>query len=280
VELRDRVAIVTGASSGIGYATARALAARGAIVVGVARREDRLRALAAECHTDSPESGFIAGDLGDRETAERVVRETEERHGHVDILMNNAAIPKHKLIYEISADEAEDTLRINFMSALWTTFAAIPGMLARESGMIVNVSSFATKVVPMHEALYAASKCALDGLSRGLSNDLRGSGIHVCLVHPGPIDTEIWGKLEQEGAYDGKLYPAELAADEILAAMTKRRREVVVPRWSPQLIAARVTQAIAPAIVRSSVARMDPVPEEALARAKRNARARKPMGEL
>jgi short-subunit dehydrogenase len=280
VELRDRVAVVTGASSGIGYATARALASRGAIVVGVARREERLRELAEACQRDTPQSGYIAGDLGLRETAERVVRETEERHGRVDILINNAGIPKHKLIYRVSVEEGEETLRVNFLSALWTSFAAIPGMLARESGVIVNVSSFASKVVPMHETLYAASKCALNGFTRGLSNDLRGSGIHVCLVHPGPIDTEIWGKLEQSGAYDGKLYSADRAAREILTAISKRRHEVVVPRFSPQLIAARMTQTIAPAVVRASVARMDPVPAKALARARQRAREGKPMGKL
>src|SRR5690606_7261929 len=113
-------------------------------------------------------------------------------------------------------------------------FAAIPYMLARDGGTIVNVSSFAAKVAPPREALYAASKAALNAFSEGLWSDLAGSGIHVALVNPGPIDTEIWEKEDEPPAYDGKKHPPEIVADAIFEAIEKRLYEVTVPRRSPQ----------------------------------------------
>ena len=138
-----RVVLVTGASSGIGRVTALAFARRGATVMATARREALLQQLVAEC---PPGASYLAGDLGERAFAERVVDETVARHGRIDVLVNNAAVSKHKQIYHCSADEAEMVMRVNFLSCVWTTFAAIPHMLRQGGGTIVNVSSFAAKV--------------------------------------------------------------------------------------------------------------------------------------
>jgi short-subunit dehydrogenase len=275
----ERVAIVTGASSGIGWATARALARRGTRVVAVARREERLRALVGELEGDAPGSFLLAGDLGERAFAERVVEETAERLGRVDVLVNNAAIPVRKLLYRTSVEEAEEALRVNFLSCLWTSFAAIPVMLRQGEGAIVNVSSFASKVVPTHETLYAAAKCAMNGFSEGLWNDLRGSGIHVALVHPGPIDTEIWQKGEQPNRYTGRKYPPELVADAILEAVDRRIHELVVPRRNLSLGVARFLRLVAPRLLRAGMARMDPVTDAELEEARAKARAGKRLGE-
>lgn len=275
----ERVAIVTGASSGIGWATARALARRGTRVVAVARREERLRALVGELEGDAPGSFPLAGDLGERAFAERVVEETVDRLGRVDVLVNNAAIPVRKLLYRTSVEEAEEALRVNFLSCLWTSFAAIPVMLRQGEGAIVNVSSFASKVVPTHETLYAAAKCAMNGFSEGLWNDLRGSGIHVALVHPGPIDTEIWQKGEQPNRYTGRKYPPELVADAILEVVDRRIHELVVPRRNLSLGVARFLRLVFPRLLRAGMARMDPVTEAELADARAKARAGKRLGE-
>src|SRR2546428_11308813 len=109
---RDKVVLVTGATSGIGYVTARAFAERGAVVMGVARRDALLQQLVAECRRHSPRSDYLAGDLGERAFAERVVDETVARHGRLDVLVNNAAISKHKQFYHMSADEAELVMRL------------------------------------------------------------------------------------------------------------------------------------------------------------------------
>src|SRR5215207_315279 len=175
MDYTDKIVIVTGASSGIGYVTARAFARRGAVVVGVARRGELLERLIADCAPHSPRSTYLQGDLGARTFAEHVIDETVRRFGRVDVLVNNAAISKHKQIFHMSADEAELVMRVNFLSCVWTTLAAIPYMLNAGGGTVVNVSSFAAKVAPPREAIYAASKAAMNAFSEGLWNDLAGA---------------------------------------------------------------------------------------------------------
>jgi len=270
--------VVTGASSGIGAATARAFAARGDTLRLVARREPLLADLVAEIRARSPASDHLAGDLAERAFAERVVDDTVARHGRIDVLVNNAAIPVRKVLYELSVEEVEHAFRVNFFSALWTTFAAIPPMLREGGGTIVNVSSFASKVVPTHETIYAATKCALNGLSEGLWNDLHGSGIHVALVHPGPIDTEIWQKGDAPSGYRGVKHPPERVAHAILDAVDRRLHEVVVPRRNPTLGLARLLRLLVPGVVRLGTRRMDPVPEAALQQARARAREGRRLG--
>jgi short-subunit dehydrogenase len=248
-------------------------------VVAVARREDRLRALVDELRASAPRSFPLAGDLGERDFAERVVAESAERLGRVDVLVNNAAVPMRKLLYRTSVEDAEAALRVNFLSCVWTSFAAIPLMLRQGSGAIVNVSSFASKVVPTHETLYAATKCAMNGFSEGLWNDLRGSGIHVALVHPGPIDTEIWDKGDHPNRFTGRKHPPETVADAILEAIDRRLHELVVPRRNPALTAARLLRLVFPRLLRAGMARMDAVSAEELEEARRRAREGRRLGD-
>jgi len=273
VSYRDRVALVTGASSGIGWVTALAFARRGATVVAVARREDRLAQLRELCREHTPDSDYIAGDLGERAFAERVVDETFARHGRLDFLVNNAGMSKHKQIYHLSADEAERVMQVNFLSCVWTTLAAIPYMLRQGGGSIVNVSSFVTKVAAPRETLYAASKWAMNGFTEGLWNDLEGSNIHASLVVPGAIDTEIWEKEDEPVAYDGPKYPPGIVVDAIFEAIEKRRYEMTVPKRNLQLVTARLLRLLAPSVLRLGMRRMDPVPEEVIADARARARS-------
>ncbi|MEM9255811.1 MAG: SDR family NAD(P)-dependent oxidoreductase [Pseudomonadota bacterium] len=282
-QLEQKIAIVTGASSGIGRVTAVSLAKAGVTVVLVARREPLLQEVVEECRNHAPESHYLAGDLGDKSFAQWIVTDTVERFGRIDILVNNAGMPVHQSLYEISTGEAETALRVNFLSCLWTTFSAIPHMLLQsereaEGSVIVNVSSFAATVTPTHETIYAATKSAMNGFSRGLWNDLAGSGIHCALVIPGPIDTEIWDKVDDEGAYRGKLYPAQLVADEILTSIRTRRFEVTVPRRNPPLVAARLMAALVPSLIRKGVAKMNPVSPQSLSNARARARKGQAMG--
>jgi short-subunit dehydrogenase len=269
---RDRVAIVTGASSGIGWETARAFARRGAIVVGVARREERLVRLGEELRRHSPASSHLCGDLGSQAFAERVVRETVAHYGRLDVLVNNAGMPKHKHVFHLSGAEAEQVTRVNFLSAVWTTLAAIPPMLAQGGGSIVNVSSFAAVVTPPREAIYAGTKAAMNAFTEGLWSDLRGTGIHTAIVNPGPIDTEIWQKQEEPTAYHGPLYPPGIVVDAVFEAIEKRRFEITVPRRSAPLVAARVLRLLAPGLLRFGMHRMDPVPKTLIDTAQARAR--------
>jgi len=267
-----RVALVTGASSGIGRVTALAFARGGATVVVVARREALLESLTAECRTSAPESFHVAGDLGERRVAEHVVTETIRRLGRLDVLVNNAATSMHKHALHLTPDEIEDVMRVNFLSSVWTTYAALPHFLQRGEGTVVNVSSFAAFVTPAREAAYAASKAAMNAFSEGLWHDLAGSGIHVAIVNPGPIDTEIWKKTDEPTRYSGRLHPPELVADAILDAVRRRVHERTVPRGSPMLVTARLLRALAPGLVRAGMARMDPVPSELIEAARARAR--------
>ena len=279
MDYRGKVVIVTGASSGIGYDAAKAFAQRGAIVVAVARREALLQKLIEECRAASPESSYVAGDLGDRALAERVVDEAVRRHGRLDILVNNAAISKHKHTYHTSAEEADLVMRVNFMSCVWTTYAAIPPMLRQGGGFIVNVSSFAAKVSPPREGLYAASKAAMNAFSEGLWNDLAGSNIHVALVNPGPIDTEIWEKEDEPPAYNGPKYPPRIVVDAIFEVIEKRRYELTIPRRHPMLITARFLRLFLPGVLRFGMGKTEPVPAEFLDRARQRAAEGKRLGD-
>jgi short-subunit dehydrogenase len=280
MDYRGAVVIVTGASSGIGRVTARAFARRGSVVVAVARREALLRELIDECRTSSPASEYLAGDLGERAFAEHVVEHTVARHGRVDVLVNNAAISKHKQIYHLSADEAEHVMRVNFLSCLWTSFAAIPHMLRQGGGTIVNISSFAALVVPARETIYAASKSAMNAFTEGLWHDLAGSNIHAAIVNPGPIDTEIWEKSDEPEFYHGKKYPPEIVTDAIFEAIDKRRHEVTVPKRNLMLSTARFLRLFLPALLRFGMAKADPVPAEIVSKARARAAQGKRLGDV
>jgi short-subunit dehydrogenase len=273
LDFSERVVVVTGASSGIGQATALAFARRGALVVAVARREERLARVVEACREHSPRSRWLAGDLGVRSFAEGVVADTVRDLGRLDVLVNNAAVPKHKQIYDVTADEVEQVMRVNFLSCVYTTLAAIPPMLAAGGGFLVNVSSVAGCVVPPREAVYAASKAALSAFTEGLWNDLEGSGIHACLVVPGAIDTEIWEKLEEPSAYRGPRVPPERVADAIVGAVVHRRHQVTVPR-KLEIGLARLLHLAAPSLLRRGMRRMDPVPPAVVAQARERSRGR------
>jgi short-subunit dehydrogenase len=280
LEYRGRVAIVTGASSGIGYTTAIDFAKRGCSVVAVARREQKLSQLIDACRKHAPESIYLAGDLGERVFAERVVDSTFDRFGRIDFLVNNAGVSKHKQIYHVSSDEAERVMQVNFLSCVWTTLAAIPYMLRGGEGWIVNVSSFVTKAPAPRESLYIASKSAMSGFTEGLWSDLQGSNIHAALVVPGPIDTEIWQKEDEPVAYDGPLYPPDLVSKAIFEAIEKRLFERVVPRWNLALLTAAFLRRAFPSVLRMGLRRMDPVPLEVVEAARRRAKLGRRLGDV
>ena len=122
----------------------------------------------------------------------RVVFTTEERFGRVDILVSNAGISSHRNAARIPAEEIERMMRVNFFGPVWLTTTALPGMLERGSGAVVNITSVAASIPNPGESHYGASKAALSRWSHGLAVDLHDTGVHVAEVAPGPIDTEIW----------------------------------------------------------------------------------------
>jgi short-subunit dehydrogenase len=205
---------------------------------------------------------------------------TEAAHGRIDVLVNNAAISKHKQIWHLSADEAERVMNVNFLSCVWTTLAVLPSMLLAGSGTIVNVSSFAAELVPPRETLYGASKAALHAFTRGLWNDLDGSNVHAALVIPGSIDTEIWDKEDEPVVLTGKKAPPQVVTEAIFEAIEQRRFEITAPRRRLDLNAARALVRCWPSLLRTLLRRMDPVPPEVLERARERARQGRRLGDL
>jgi short-subunit dehydrogenase len=222
-----RTALVTGASSGIGAAVARRLGAAGWRVGLVARREERLRAVAAECGAGAR---VWVADLGDLERAEAVALEAWDAFGHLDALVNNAGMPKRRPVAELTPVEVDDVMRVNFASPVRMTLAVLPRMLERGAGTIVNVASLGGRLGIAREAAYCASKFALTGWSEAMHVDLTGTGVAVRLVQPGPVDTEIWDQPGSEAPrYDGPKVPADEVAEAIVGAIDGDRFEVFAP---------------------------------------------------
>jgi short-subunit dehydrogenase len=222
--------LITGASSGIGAATARLFASRGATVGLVGRRAEKLAAVLADCQAAAPDSRSWVCDLGDLDAAERLALEAWDTFGHLDILINNAAVPKVRAVTAVTMGDVEHAMRVNFFSPATMTLALLPKMLQRGRGMIVNVASMGGRVGIAHESAYTASKFALCGWSESMAIDLHRSPIEVRLVQPGPIDTDIWDRPGEEHAvYDGPKLPPEIVADGILAAVESDRFEHYLP---------------------------------------------------
>jgi short-subunit dehydrogenase len=226
--------LVTGASSGIGAALAPLLAERGATVGIVARRADRLAEVLEQCQRHTPASRMYAADLGDTDAAEALVLQAWDEMGGLDVLVNNAAIPKRRRVQDISLDEVQETMRVNFESPVRMSLAVLPRMLERDRGMVVNVSSFGGRSGILGEAAYCASKFALCGWSESMALDLWSTGVDVRLILPGAIATEIW---EQPGndapLFTGPFEPAETVAAGIIDAIEGERFEHYLPDMKP-----------------------------------------------
>jgi short-subunit dehydrogenase len=223
-------ALVTGASSGIGAATARLLAAGGTTVALVARRADRLEEVAEDCRLTAPRSRAWAADLEDTVAAAELAGRIWDELGPLDVVVNNAAVPMRRPAQRLTMAEVERTMTVNFFSPVAITLALLPRMLERGSGVLVNVSSMGGRLGITAEAAYSASKFALAGWSESLAVDLWGTGVTVRLVIPGPFDTEIWDRPGNDPApYSGPLAPPEEGAVGIVDAITSDRFEHYVP---------------------------------------------------
>ncbi len=225
-----RRVLVTGASSGIGAATARHLAALGCAVHLVARRADRLAEVLADCKATAPGSRAWPADLSDPEAAAALAVEVWEAAGPLDAVVNNAGIPLRRPVARLTMAEVTRAMTVNFLSPTAITLAILPSMVARGSGVVVNVSSLGGRLGSATEAAYCASKFALAGWSESLAAELVGTGVSVRLVLPGAIDTEIWDQPgNDDPIYRGPLTPASEVAAGIVDAIVSDRFEHYLP---------------------------------------------------
>lgn len=225
--LLDEVAVVTGASSGIGRAAALALAEKGAHVSLGARTESALRELADEIRMQGREALVVPTDVTDRNQVNRLVAETLARFQRVDILVANAGAYIRSPIRALTVEEVERSMAVNFYGALYAVLAIQPHMLERGDGHIVLVSSLDGKKGLPQDAPYVAAKFALAGYGEVLRQELHGSGVHVTTVFPGRVDTPLIDTLEVPRV-SAKI-PAEAVAQSIVAAVRQPRPEVIMP---------------------------------------------------
>jgi short-subunit dehydrogenase len=206
--------LVTGASSGIGAATARAFAARGDTVGICARREDRL----AEVLADLPGGRSWTVDLTDLDGIAAFAARADDDLGGIDVLVNNAGVPKRRRTTTMTADDVEGVMAMNYFSPVRLTLALLPRMIERGRGDIVNVSSMGVHLVAFGVGAYSASKAALELFTEALYVELPGSGVRAHLVVPGTTVTEF--STPREGN-DPPLPPGPAAAtpEEVAAAI-------------------------------------------------------------
>lgn len=227
--LQDRIALVTGASSGIGEATALALAEQGAKVAIAARRKDRLEQLAATLAGLGAEPLVLVADLASEAEAQRIVKETEAHYGRLDMLVNNAGVMYLEPVAEADLGRWRHMLELNVLSMIASTQAALGGMRARRDGHIVNISSVAGRVANPNAAAYAATKFGVVGFSESLRREVYKDNIRVSVIEPGMVDTELREHIGHEAsrravnarAGEMRQLQAEDIADTVLFCVTR-----------------------------------------------------------
>ncbi len=226
--LNNSVVIVTGASSGIGAATAREFARHGAHVILAARRVEELAIQEQTITTEGNHALAIPTDITDATQVTQLIKQTLEQFGRVDVLVNNAGIGRLRPYYKEPEEYINQVIDVNLRGAMLMTHAVLPGMLERRHGAIISVASVAGCVAL--NPLYSGTKFGLRGFSLALRSDLLRSGISVSLVSPGFIDTSMnkGSRLPMPGP--------ELVARTIANLVVKPRREVIVPGYYRPLV--------------------------------------------
>jgi NADP-dependent 3-hydroxy acid dehydrogenase YdfG len=208
--IAGKVVVITGASSGLGEAAARALARNGAKLVLGARRIDRLKKLAAELAL-GPDAA-VETDVTSADQVQRLVDNAVDRHGRIDVMINNAGVMPHSPLGRLKVDDWSWMIDVNIKGVLHGIAAALPHMQRQKSGQIINVSSVAGHKVRPGAAVYAATKHAVRVISEGLRQEVTGSNIRVTVISPGAVATELAGSItEPDAAAMFERYYAETA---------------------------------------------------------------------
>jgi hypothetical protein len=229
---KDNLALVTGASSGIGAATARRLAEAGMRVVLVARRVRRLQALQAEIEADGGQAQVVAADLSSEGERLRVYQQT----GEIDVLVNNAGFGWYGYFNEMAWGTVQEMLQVNIGSAVHLTSLYLPGMLRRGRGHIINVGSISGSIPSQGIAIYSATKAFLDAFTTALYRETRNTRVRVSVVRAGPVQTE-FGEIALQ-KQNGRNVPTErvgvsaaYVARRIWGLLQRPKRVIYIPHW-------------------------------------------------
>ena len=226
--LRRQRVLITGASSGIGRATALEVARRGGHLVLAARRRNLLEEVAALCRGEGAECVVVVADVSERQDCERLIAEA----GRIDVLINNAGFGVFDAIESAIPEDLETMMRTNFFGAVWCTQAVLPQMLARRSGSIVNVASIAGIMGYARMGGYCATKFAMIGFSEALRDELMGRGVRVSTICPGTTETGFFEKAERDKMPGASrlilaVKPERVARAIAAAAESERYRQVI-----------------------------------------------------
>ncbi len=226
MRLKGAVVAITGASSGIGEATALAFARKGSRLALGARRLDRLNAVAQKCRdTGSPDVSTRRLDVGRSSDATAFVASALRDHERIDILVNNAGLGWMGRLHEMPQDKVDELIATNLAGVIATSQAVLPSMLERRRGVIINVASVVGFRAAPYSAVYSATKYAVIGLSHALRGELSGSGVKVCAVYPASTKTEFFAATE---APIGPQYSAAWVARLIVRTARFPRRDAMV----------------------------------------------------
>ncbi len=226
--IAGKVVVITGASSGLGEATARLLAGEGATVVLGARRADRIEALADEIQAAGGTALAVQTDVTDRAQVEALVGAAVDAYGRVDVMVNNAGLMPHSPLERLKVEEWERMIDVNIKGVLYGIAAALPHMMRQKAGHFINVSSVAGHKVSANGAVYSATKHAVRALSEGLRQEVKPYNIRTTVVSPGAVATELPNSISEADVSEGirKFYedyavPADSFARVVAFAMSQ-----------------------------------------------------------
>ena len=197
--IQDKVVVITGGSSGIGYSTAKALAKKGAKIVAGARRLDKLETLKKEITDDGGEIIICETDVTKKSDCDNLVKQAIDKYGTVDILINNAGLMPLSFVKSLKIDEWDRMIDVNIKGVLYCTAAVVPTMVEKKSGHIVNISSVAGRVVFPAGSVYCATKHAVTAFSEGLRQELSvRKNIRITSIEPGVVQTELTNTITEK----------------------------------------------------------------------------------
>jgi NADP-dependent 3-hydroxy acid dehydrogenase YdfG len=228
--LNGKVALITGASAGIGQACARALAQEGARLVLTARRKERLEELKQQAEKLGTQAISVLGDAREESTAKSAVEAATQTFGHVDILINNTGVGNYKNLVDTSAEEYDDLMDTNVRSTFLFTRHAVPVMLHQKQGTILMISSMAGIYGFAGEAVYCATKFAQVGFAQALDRELRPHGIKVGVICPGGVKTEFAlgrGRTPEGVRNSDMLEPDDVAGAVLLACKQSQGSRII-----------------------------------------------------
>jgi short-subunit dehydrogenase len=243
--LEDRAILITGASSGLGEAVARSCARAGARLALAARREDRLRALAAELEAAGTDALVLPTDMRDPEAIRAMGAAAVEQFGRVDALVANAGLGCSTPVVWMSDEQVREQVEVNLLGVIRSAQAVLPSMLAAGSGHILAVASVAAGVVMPRAAVYGSTKAGVVAFCEGLRREVGPQGIAVTAILPGFIATPM-----TEG-HRFPMPPARIVGDAVVRLIHRPRRQVVIPLWySPLMTLNRLAPGVVDAAAR------------------------------